>query len=107
MARTSEIAHEHRFGRVSLVLSTIALALIVFYLFISNFIVSQKYALNAARLELGGVSVDLAVEGSGEAMEPAITKIINYAQNSGMIEARATDSIVEDSGFAVSIPGVQ
>ena len=101
------ITRSGKFSKLNLALAIGALSFVVSYIFISNFVVSQRYALDAAKLELGGVSADLAVEKDGKATEPAITKVLDYAQNSGMIEAKASDSIVEDSGFAISNPNVQ
>lgn len=60
-----------------------------------------------SKLTLGGVSADLATERNGTIVEPAIIKVLDYAQKTGMIEARAADSIIQDSGFAISVPNVQ
>ena len=85
--------------KLNLVLLFIAAVTIVAYVFISNLLVAQKYALNLRKSELSQLNAKLTVEdryGGGE-----LEVLFRFAQNHGLIEAKDTDSILEKDGFAI------
>lgn len=86
--------------RLNLILLLIAAFIILAGVFISNLLVAQRYALNLRKSELGQLNAMLAAEdqyGGGEDLRA----LLRFAQNSGLVEAKDIDSILEKDGFAV------
>ncbi len=68
------------------------------YVFLANFLVSQKYGLVLKRSQLHGLSSQGLI-GDGE---PDIKEIMQFAEKTGMVEAKNPGSLVDDSKFAIS-----
>ncbi|MDP2664661.1 MAG: hypothetical protein Q8O97_01695 [bacterium] len=86
--------------RLNLVLLLMAAITIVAYVFISNLLVAQRYALNLRKSELSQLNAKLAAKdqyGGGEDLKA----LLRFAQNSGLVEAKDTDSILENDGLAI------
>lgn len=87
------------FFRVNLVLVFLALASVLFYIFLSNFLVSQKYLLNLRRQQFNQLSAELSSESVGHSR---INDLLSFVRASGMVEAVDAGTILEDSGVALS-----
>lgn len=86
--------------RSNLILLLIATITIVVYVFISNLLVAQRYALNLHKSEINQLNVKLTVEGRDNRGEE-LGVLLHFAQNYGLVEAKDTDSILEKDGFAI------
>ncbi|MEK7151484.1 MAG: hypothetical protein AAB784_02095 [Patescibacteria group bacterium] len=83
-----------------LLLSAVVFALS--YVFLANFLVSQKYSLNIKRVEASILHANLPSTANYGTPED-LGAILLFAQKNGMIEARDVNSIIQDRNFALDI----
>lgn len=99
--KTIDAAPSPLFG-LNLVLAILALAVLSVYIFLSNFLVSQKYALGIHRQSFSQMSAGLPSEASAENTTYDIKDLLLFAQMSGLVEAREISAILEEGGVALS-----
>ncbi|MEX1064223.1 MAG: hypothetical protein WD898_01985 [Candidatus Paceibacterota bacterium] len=85
---------------INLILVVLLLAGVVGYIFLSNFITSQKYSLGVLKKEFNQVSAAASIE--RDTTDYDIPELLEFAQSAGMIEAKDTGTVLEESGFALS-----
>lgn len=86
---------------MNLVLITAAVLVAAFYIFISNFLVAQRYAMDAYKAQLNQIN---AKPGGKELYGTAsdLKGLLLFAKKSGMVEAKDTDHIVVKNDFALN-----
>lgn len=82
----------------ALLLATVFFAAL--YVFASNFLVAQRYSLDARKTQFNQLNTQLDVE-IGYDTAPVLKGLLIFAQKSGMVEAKDTDSILQKEGFAI------
>ena len=88
--------------KLNFFLLVVASLMLLTYIFLSNFVISQKYALNLEKSEFNQLSAAI-VSGSKEVSNKQdLSRLMGFAQKFGMIEAKDTGVILEDSSFALS-----
>ncbi len=99
--------HQERPGlyRSSLVLIMLASAMMLGYVFLANFLVSQRYVVSARKSQFHQLSLTQPASSLG-ADDAGIKELLQFAQKSGMVEAKGSDTIIEDLGVALSKPGL-
>jgi TctA family transporter len=86
--------------RLNFTLVAVFIATLLAYVFLSNFLVSQKYILNVSRQKLNQASAALSNETSAEIYN--MKDLLLFAQTSGLVEAKEIGVILEESGIALS-----
>lgn len=76
------------------------LAILACYIFLSNFLVSQKYILGLHKQQFNQLSAKLPNESMIERSN--IDDLLSFVQASGMVEAKDIGVILEESGVALS-----
>ena len=85
--------------RLNFVLLSAAVILFVSYVFLANFLAAQKYSFELRQKEFRAFNSTVAVP-SGGVKELTMEELASYARRAGMVEAKDTDSILQNSGFA-------
>lgn len=93
---TSSSAYNPELYRWNLALLTIAAAVVFGYVFLSNLLTAQKYALDVSRAKYDQQSATLAAANS----DANLKKLTHFAESSGMVEVKNSDAIFEDYGVA-------
>lgn len=101
LAATSE--NSRFYYRANLVLLAIAILSLAAYIFLANFLVAQRYSLNLRRGEANALSAP-AVSQNKHRADLNLETLMLFAQKSGMIEARDTESILQERSFALTQP---
>lgn len=78
-----------------MVISTIA------YIFLANLQVTWEYSLNSRKNKQNVLNAQTISRNQGFA-EPSLEAVLLFAQKSGMVEAKETDSILQDRNFALT-----
>lgn len=86
--------------KLNYILSAAVVILIVGYTFLANLLVSQKYTLEVRKRELNALAT--MTKGKNDSEFPDLTELLLYAQKSGMIESKDTESIIQDGNFALT-----
>ncbi|MBI2062976.1 MAG: hypothetical protein HYT61_01910 [Candidatus Yanofskybacteria bacterium] len=86
--------------RFNLILVAMAIVAMTTYIFLSNLLVSQRYALGLRWSELNRLNAGLLTE-EQQGVSYNMKELLIYGQKSGLIEAKDIDSILENDGFAV------
>lgn len=90
-----------KWGRVNLYLLLSAGVLVFIYIFLSNFIASNIYAADSLKASLNSASIELENKISGFNRDSAnLGAIYNFAARTGMVEAKETESLFEESKVA-------
>ncbi len=93
------VGHLSLFG-ANLILAVLLVAGIVVYISLSNFITSQRYSLGVLKKQFNQVGATSSIE--RDAAEYDIPELLEFAQSAGMIEAKDTGTVLEESGVALS-----
>ena len=72
------------------------------YIFASNFLVSKRYILGVRKQQLSQVNAALQAANSELSGKHGMESLLLFAQTSGMIEAKDTGFILEETGVALS-----
>ena len=88
--------------RLNLVLIFAVLAVMLGYIFASNFLVSKRYILGVRKQQFNQISAALQAANSELSGKRGMEDLLLFAQASGMIEAKDTGFIVEETGVALS-----
>ena len=72
------------------------------YVFASNFLVSKRYILSVRKQQFNQIGAALQVASSELSGEHGMEDLLLFAQASGMIEAKDTSFILEETGVALS-----
>ncbi len=88
--------------RLSLALTFAALAVMLGYIFASNFLVSKKYILGVRKQQFNQISTALQAANSELSGNRGMENLLLFAQTSGMVEAKDTGFILEETGVALS-----
>lgn len=87
---------------LNLVLTFLVLAIVLGYIFLSNFLVSQRYVLSLRKQQFNQLSAKLPSGGAAESGVYGMSDLLLFAQASGMVEAKDIGVILEESGVALS-----
>ena len=87
---------------LNLVLIFVVLAAMLGYIFASNFLVSKRYILGVRKQQLSQVNAALQAANSELSGKHGMESLLLFAQTSGMIEAKDTGFILEETGVALS-----
>lgn len=90
------------FFRLNLIFALLMLAVLAGYIFLSNFLVFQRYVLGLRKQQFNQLSVKLPGGGATESGVYNLSDLLLFAQTSGMVEAKDTGVILEESGIALS-----
>lgn len=88
--------------KLNLVLIFVVLAVMLGYIFASNLLVSKKYILGIRKQQFNQISASLQAANSELSGQHGMEDLLLFAQASGMIEAKDTGFIVEETGVALS-----
>ena len=77
------------------------LTLFMAYIFLANFLVTQKYSVELRKKEFRTISSSTA-NPKPSIKETSMEELLTFARSTGMVEAKDTDSIMQNRGFAVS-----
>lgn len=88
--------------RLNLALTFAALAVMLGYIFASNFLVSKKYVLGVRKQQFNQISAALQAANSELSGNRGMENLLLFAQTSGMVEAKDTGFILEETGVALS-----
>lgn len=91
-------------GRLNILLLFAAMLAVSAYIIFSNFLVSQRYLLNSLRSNFNQENVKLAGSKSGGS-DIDLETIINFARNTGMVEAKDAAIVFGDQRFALEEVG--
>lgn len=72
------------------------------YIFASNFLVSKRYILGVRKQQFNQISAALQTANSELSGKRGMENLLLFAQASGMIEAKDTGFILEETGVALS-----
>ena len=86
--------------KLNYILSAAVVILIVSYTFLANLLVSQKYTLEVHKKELNTLAT--MTNGQNDSETPDLNELLLYAQKSGMIESKDTESIIQDGNLALT-----
>lgn len=86
--------------KINAVLLTVAVPVILAYIVFSNLLVSQKYLLNSQKAEFNRQSTLLA-DPNTVVVDTSLELLINFAINTGMVEAKDTVVLFSNSTFAL------
>ena len=86
--------------RLNLFLILIAAIVVITYVFMSNFLVYQKYTLSTHKAEFNQLNAKLPV-GKQYGADSDLGGLTLFAKKFGLVEAKDTNSILENDGFAV------
>ena len=87
--------------KLNLFLMSVAVIVIMIYVFTSNLMVARRYALNLRKSELSQLNARLATENQYGGRGEDLRALLSFAQNYGLVEAKDIDSILEKDGFAL------
>ena len=87
--------------RFNFVLLVAAAILFTVYVFLANFLAAQKYSFELHQKKFRVLNSTIA-EPSEVIKELTLEELASYAGRAGMVEAKDTDSILQNSGFAAS-----
>ena len=87
---------------LNLVLIFVMLTVMLGYIFASNFLVSKRYILGVRKQQLNQINATLQAANSELSGKSGMENLLLFAQASGMIEAKDTGFILEETGFALS-----
>ena len=87
--------------RLNLTLFMAAVVLFMAYIFLANFLVTQKYSVELRKKEFRTISSSTA-NPKPSIKETSMEELLTFARSTGMVEAKDTDSIMQNRGFAVS-----
>jgi hypothetical protein len=80
-----------------------ASSMLLSYIFLSNFVTSQKYALNMKKAEFNQLSAVTASDNKNISDKQDLNSLMTFAQKAGMVEAKDSGKIMlEDGNFALS-----
>jgi len=88
--------------KLNLVLIFVVLAVMLGYIFASNLLVSKRYILGVRKQQFNQASTSLQAANSELSGQRGMEDLLLFAQASGMIEAKDTGFIVEETGVALS-----
>ncbi len=88
--------------RLNLVLIFVVLAVMLGYIFASNFLVYKRYILGVRKQQFNQISAALQTTNSELSGKHGIEDLLLFAQATGMIEAKDTGFILEETGVALS-----
>jgi len=88
--------------KVNLFLLVMASLMLFSYIFLSNFVTSQAYALNVRKSEFNQLSAVAAANNMEVPDQQDLNALMTFAQKSGMVEAKDIGVILEDGNFALS-----
>lgn len=89
--------------RLNLILTFLVLVVLAGYIFLSNFLVSQRYNLGLRKQQFNQLSAKLPAGGTAaESGVYNLSDLLLFAQASGMVEARDIGVILEENGVALS-----
>lgn len=88
--------------KLNLILLFVAVLTLIGYVFLSNFLTSQKYALNLRKYEFNQLSALSAADNRNATDKQDLNGLMIFAQKSGMVEAKDIGVILEDGNFALS-----
>ncbi len=88
--------------RLNLALIFVVLAVMSGYIFASNFLVSKRYILGIRKQQLNQINATLQAANSELSGKRGMENLLLFAQTSGMIEAKDTGFILEETGVALS-----
>lgn len=91
-------------GRLNIFLLFAVMLAVLAYIIFSNFLVSQRYLLNSLRSNFNQENIELAGSENGGS-DIDLGAIINFARNTGMVEAKDTAIIFGDQRFALEEAG--
>ncbi len=91
-----------RMYKINLVLSILVLVMIVGYVSIANFTIAQRYMLDVRKTQFNSISAELSSTNAGNT---DLKQLLLFANQSGMVEAKDTATIIQNSGFALSSDG--
>jgi len=87
---------------LNLMLIFVILAVMLGYIFASNFLVSKRYILGVRKQQFNQISATLQAANSELSGKRGMEDLLLFAQASGMIEAKDTGFILEETGVALS-----
>lgn len=88
--------------RFNIVVLVTLITALLFYIFLSNYVLSQKYRLEVLKHRLDQAHALADTVGDPNTTGDSITELTAFAQKSGMVEAKDVYSLFEDSGVALS-----
>lgn len=86
---------------MNLILGGLVILCLLAYIFIANFLVSQRYLLETLRRQLSQASTELEQRNSEIENGYNLEQLTVFARTLGMTEAKETDSVFEDNGVAL------
>jgi len=72
------------------------------YVLMANLIISQRYVLESRRARFDQISVSSVESGPAIGGDDELNALLIFARNTGMVEAKDTAVILNDSDFALS-----
>lgn len=88
--------------RLNLILAVLALAAFSGYVFLSNFLVSQRYALGMRKQQFSQTSTALSSETANGSDVSDMKALLLFAQTSGLVEAKDAGIILEENEIVLS-----
>jgi len=92
--------------RWNLMLASGLLLMFLTYIFLSNYLVSQRYSGTLLHRELNKANINLELQGSSKEGQISLDSLYFYAKKNGMVEAKDVESIFastnESMGFALT-----
>ena len=82
-------------------LLALAVAFLIFYIFLANHLVSQEYKIGLMRNELNELVAKSASLGEGMGSEVSLEELNYFAQNAGMVRALEHDVVFTSSDVAI------
>jgi len=90
------------FYKLNLILLGFVILTAFAYIFLANFTVAQKYGLNLRKNELNAFNAQAGFLNDEYQSDQDMEALLLFAKKSGMIEAKDTDSILQDRDLALS-----
>lgn len=98
---SSKVSFKAGPARLNLALLCLAVLFLAGYVFLSNFLTSQKYLMNVHKSELNQLGA-ISASNNQDADSQALNELMFFAQRSGMVEAKDFGVILENNNFALS-----
>lgn len=87
---------------LNLGLVLVSAALVLVFVFLVNYLVSEKYSLEVLRQRLNRANVELELEGAVVEDQASIKSLLLSAKNLGLVEAKEVDFIQGQEGPALT-----
>lgn len=75
--------------------------MLIAYIALANFLVSQKYVVTARKAEINRLSASVGAH-SQELIDNDLEALLLFAQKSGMVETKDASHILEEGSFALT-----